>query len=126
MAIWSVKPEFKKSLIERLYFVKGDNRFMVETGWRGGEFHVTTPDDTPPELEPGVDIYNCGYEAELVETFDGCWEDHDYDDCDEETEEQLKQFFEDGNSWLDLEEHGWIQDECEMIIDCEMEITKVE
>ena len=126
MITWSVKPEFKKSIIERNYMRKGDNVVMVETGWRWGEFHVYTEDDNPPSLEPGVDIYNCGYETELVETDDGRWEDHDFDDCDEETQEWLEEFFEEGNSWLDLEEHGWSQDECEMIIDCEMIIEKVE
>lgn len=126
MATWKVEPTFKKSVIERNYMRKGDNVVMVETGWRWGEFLVFTEDDEPPKLEAGVDIYNCGYETELVETTDGCWEDHDFDDCDEETQTWLEEFFEEGNSWLDLEEHGWSQDECEMIIDCELEITKVE
>lgn len=126
MATWKVEPTFKKSVIERNYMRKGDNVVMVETGWRWGEFLVFTDDDEPPKLEAGVDIYNCAYETELVETNDGCWEDHDFDDCDEETQTWLEEFFEEGNSWLDLEEHGWSQDECEMIIDCELEITKVE
>jgi hypothetical protein len=47
------------------------------------------------------------------------------DDCDEETQEWLEEFFDEGNSWLDLEEHGWMQDECEMIIDCDLEITRI-
>ena len=126
MATWKVEPTFKKSVIERNYMRKGDNVVMVETGWRWGEFLVFTEDDEPPKLEAGVDIYNCNYETELVETNDGCWEEHDFDDCDDETQTWLEEFFEEGNSWLDLEEHGWSQDECEMIIDCELEITKVE
>jgi hypothetical protein len=126
MTTWSVKPEWKKSIIERNYLAKGDNRLMVETGWRWGEFHVYTEDDTPPKLESGVDIMNCEYEAELIETSDGCWEEIDYDECDPETEEWLQNFFEEGNSWLDLEEHGWSQYECEYIIDSDMLIEKVE
>jgi len=126
MATWSVKPVWKKSIIERNYVVKGDDTVIIETGWRWGEFHVYTEDDNPPNLEPGVDIYSCGYEAELVETNDGCWEEHDMDDCSPETQEWLEEFFEEGNSWLDLEEHGWYNDECEMIIDCEMEITRID
>ena len=125
MAVWSVKPDWKKSIIERNYLVKDGNRVMVETGWRWGEFHVTTDDDNPPNIEAGVDIYNCGYDAELVETNDGCWEEHDFDDCDEETQEWLEEFFEE-NSWLDLEEHGWSHDECEMIIDCDLIIEMIE
>lgn len=125
MAEWSVKPTWKKSILERNYLSKGDNRVMVETGWRWGEFTVYTEDDNPPNIESGVDIYDCGYESELVETSDGCWEEHDMDECDEETQEWLEEFFDEGNSWLDLEEHGWSQDECEMIIDCDLEIRKI-
>jgi hypothetical protein len=124
MATWKVEPTFKKSVIERNYLTKDGNTVMVETGWRWGEFLVYTDDDNPPNIESGVDIYDCDYETELVETFDGCWEDVDYDDCDDETREWLEEFFEE-NSWLDLEEHGWSQDECEMIIDCDLKITKV-
>lgn len=126
MTTWKITPQYKKSVIERNYLIKDENRIMVETGWRWGEFHVHTEDDNPPVLESGVDIYNCGYESELVETDDGCWEDIDDSECDEETQEWLAEFFDEGNSWLDLEEHGWSQDECEMIIDCEMNIEKVE
>lgn len=125
MATWSVKPTWKKSIIERNYLTKDGNTVMVETGWRWGEFTVYTDDDNRPDIEAGVDIYNCEYETELVETSDGCWEEVDYDDCDDETREWLEEFFEEGNSWLDLEENGWSQDECEMIIDCDLEITRI-
>jgi hypothetical protein len=126
MVLWSVTPKFKKSVIERNYLTKDGNTIMVETGWRWGEFQVTTEDDKPPVLQEGVNLYDSGYDVELIETSDGCWEDYDYDGCDEETQAWLEEFFDEGNSWLDLEEHGWIQDECQMIIDCDMEITKVE
>jgi hypothetical protein len=125
MAEWSVKPTWKKSIIERNYLSKDSNTVMVETGWRWGEFTVYTEDDNPPKLEAGVDMYCCGYESELVETTDGCWEEVEYDECDDETREWLDEFFEEGNSWLDLEEHGWTQDDCEMIIDCDLEITRI-
>lgn len=125
MATWKVEPTWKKSVIERNYLTKGSNTVMVETGWRWGEFLVYTDDDNPPEIESGVDIYNCDYETELQETWDGCWEEVDYDECDDETREWLEEFFEEGNSWLDLEENGWSQDECEMIIDCELKMTKL-
>ena len=119
MAIWTIKPAWKKSLIERNYLTKDDNTVMIETGWRWGEFTIETEDHNPPVLEPGVDLYNCEYEVELVEASDGCWEEVDTDECDGETKEWLEEFLED-NSWLDLEEHGWVQDECEMIIDCDI------
>lgn len=125
MATWTLKPSVKKSLIERQYMRKGENVLMVETGWRGGEFTVHTEDDTPPVIEEGADLYNCDYETEMVETWDGCWEDHDMDECDEETQEWLEEFLED-NSYFDLEEHGWIFEDSEMILDCEPIIERVE
>lgn len=125
MAVWSVTPQWKKSIIERQEWVNGDNRFIYETGWRWGEFHVYTDDDNPPDLKPGVDIYNCDYETELVECTDGCWDECDYDECDEETREFLEGFLEE-NSVFDLEEHGWYNGDTEMIIDCEMNIEMVE
>jgi hypothetical protein len=126
MATWSVKPNWKKSIIERNYLIKDGNTVMIETGWRWGEFHVYTDDDNPPKIEAGVDLYDCDYEVEMIETEDGCWEEHDMDKCDDETTEFLEEFFDEGNSWLDLEENGWTQTECEMIIDCDLIIEKVE
>ena len=126
MSVWSIKPEWKKSIIERQHLTKDGNTLVIETGWRWGEFHITTEDDNPPVLEEGVDLFDCGYDCELVETNDGCWEDHDYDDCDDETQEWLENFFDEGGSWLDLEEHGWTINDCQMRIDCDMLIEKVE
>ena len=126
MAVWSVKPQWKKSIIERQEWIKDDQRFIYETGWRWGEFHVYTDDDTPPNLEAGVDIFNCGYETEMIETNDGCWDEYDFDECDEETIEWLENFFEEGNSVFDLEEHGWYCGDTEMIIDCDMDIEMIE
>ena len=125
MATWSVKPQWKKSIIERNHLTKDGQTLVVETGWRWGEFHVYTEDDTPPNLEPGVDMFSCGYDSEMIETNDGCWEEYDYDDVDEETRTWLEEFFEEGNSWLDLEEHGWVNLDGEMIFDCDLLIEKV-
>ena len=125
MASWRVSPLWKKSIIEYNHMIKDDNEFIVETGWRGGSFYVYTDDDNRPNLEPGVDILNCGYESEMIETFDGCWEEHHYDDCDDETREWIEEFVEE-NSIFDLEEHGWNTCDCEMFIECELEITKDE
>lgn len=126
MTLWSVKPEWKKSIFERNYLVKDENRVMIETGWRWGEFTVETEDDNPPNIEAGVDIHDCGYKSELVETSDVFWEEIDADDCDVETSEWLNEFFDEGNSWFDLEEHGWIHDECEMIINCDLIIERLD
>jgi len=127
MAVWSVKPDWKKSIIERQIWTKeGVAGYIgIETGWRWGEFHVTTEDDTPPDLVAGVDIYNCDYECELVSLDDGCWEESDIDVQDEELRNELETFLED-NSVHDLEELGWCCDDTEMTIDCDMIIEMIE
>ena len=118
MAVWKIEPSWKKSIIERMYFSKDSNTLVVETGWRWGSFECETEDENIPKIESGTDLWCCDYEVELIETWDGCWEDHDMDDCDEETTEWLEEFLEE-NSVFDLEEHGWVNHESEMIIDCD-------
>ena len=125
MALWKLVPSCKKSLIERMYHKKDGSRLMVEFGWRWGEFTVETEDDKEPLIESGTNLWDCKYNVKMVELTDGCWEDHDYDGCDEEATEWLENFFEEGNSYLDLEEHGWDQIDAEMIIDCDPEFIKL-
>ena len=125
MALWSIKPTWKKSIIERCYFYKDNNTFMVETGWRWGEFTCETEGDSEPDITSGTDLYNCDYDVEMVELNDGCWEETDTFGCDEETTKWLEEFLEE-NSYLDLEEHGWTQGDTEMILDCDPEFDKLE
>jgi hypothetical protein len=125
MALWRLVPSCKKSLIERMYYKKDGSRLMVEFGWRWGEFTVETKDDKEPLIESGTNLWDCEYKVKMVELTDGCWEDHDYDGCDEEAAAWLENFFEEGNSYLDLEEHGWDQIDAEMIIDCDPEFRKL-
>jgi hypothetical protein len=61
----------------------------------------------------------------MIEMNDGCWEEHDMDECDEETREWLEEFLEE-NSWMDLEEHGWTNTESECIIDCDPSIERID
>ena len=125
MALWKLVPSCKKSLIERMYYKKDGSRLMVEFGWRWGEFTVETEDDKEPLIESGTNLWDCKYNVKMFELTDGCWEDHDYDGCDEEATEWLENFFEEGNSYLDLEEHGWDQIDAEMVIDCDPEFIKL-
>ena len=126
MVVWSVKPVYKKSIIERQTWENGGESFVFETGWRWGEFLVYTDDETPPKLEEGVNIFNCDYDTELVSTDDGCWEDYDFDECSAETVEKLEAYFEEGGSMFELEDEGWYNSETEMIINCDMTIERVD
>jgi len=125
MAEWSIKPTWKKSLVETIHFYKDDKRIAVETGWRWGEFSCITEDDTPPVIEEGTDLYNCDYDVELVETDDGCWTSYEFFGFTEEEEQEMEEWL-DENSFFDLEEDGWICGDTEMVIDCEPEITRVD
>lgn len=126
MALWKIEPSWKKSIIERQYYHNGDNTVMIETGWRWGEFECETEDENVPTISAGDNLWDCGYSVEMLETWDGCWEEHDMDECDDETREWLEEFFEE-NSWLDLEEQeGWTQGDNEMIIDCDPIFTRLD
>jgi hypothetical protein len=118
MALWKIEPTFKKSLLERCYYFKDGKTMMIETGWRWGEFTCETVDDNPPTIVAGDDLYSCGYDVELQECTDGCWEEHEFIGFTEEEEEAMIEWL-DENSWLDLEEEGWSQGDTEMIIDCD-------
>jgi hypothetical protein len=117
MAQWRITPVGKNQLLKENYRSKVIILLIIETGWRWGDFETETEDEDIPEIESGTDLWNCDYHVELVETFDGCWEEHYTDECDEETQQWLEEFLGD-NSYFDLEEHGWNCGDTEMIIDC--------
>ena len=127
MAQWIIHPSWKKSIVERNYLRKGDNVLMAETGWRWGSFEVETEDENVPSISAGDDLYDCGYDVQMIETSDGCWEENDFDDCDDETRQWLEEFFEEGNSWYELEDSGeWQQHASEMILDCDPIFERVD
>lgn len=125
MAKWKIEPTVKKSVIDFDYYVNGNNKLQVETGWRWGSFYVYTKDDNPPVFDPEVSIYNQGYEVELIETTDGCWTENDYSECDQEAREFLSEFLED-NDIFDLENEGWELTDSETFITCDLDIEMVE
>jgi hypothetical protein len=125
MATWKLEPTWKKSLREVMYFYKDDKCITVETGWRWGEFTCETEGDEPPVIKEGIDLYSQGYDIEMQYCDDGCWEDYDFDGFTDEEEQEMREWLEE-NSFLDLEEEGWNLDETEFIMDCEVDIEKVE
>lgn len=125
MATWKIEPTWKKSVVEKQYWTKGDSTVVHEIGWRWGEFFIETKDDETPELDldGDFDILECGYDCQNWSTDDGCWEDTDYD-MSSEQQEELELFLED-NSVYDLEEDGWVMTECQMWITCPITMEKV-
>ena len=124
MAIWKIEPTYKKSVIERTYMHKDGKEITEEIGWRWGEFTCETEDDEPPLIEEGTDLFNCDYDVEMQETTDGCWEERDFEGFTQEEQEEMEEWLDENSSW-ELEENGWLMGDCEMIIDCDLEIRKL-
>lgn len=126
MTIWKVEPTWKKSLSEIQYWTKDGKTIVYEEGWRWGTFYYETEGDDPPFIEEGDDLF-CIENAELIDwsTDDGCWSDYTFQGMTEEEEEKLNEYFEENNIY-DLEEDGWVNSETEMILGCDVSITKEE
>ncbi|MFN9956801.1 MAG: hypothetical protein ACK55I_27180, partial [bacterium] len=103
---WKVTPTYKKSILERNVWVKGDQEIIQDVWWRWGEFFVSTETDQPPVIEAGDDLMSGDYVLEDWSTDDATSEDLTYE-CDEETEQQVQEFLDEGNSIYDLAEEGW-------------------
>ena len=118
---WIIEPTEKKSVVDVEYYVKGNNKLRVETGWRWASYYVYTEDNNPPKFESHANIYDFGYKVELIETFDNCWTENDDSECDEESQEWLSEFLED-NSVFDLESEGWDLEDTETYFTCDFDI----
>ena len=125
MAVWKIEPTYKKSIVERTHWHKGDKTIVVEVGWRWGEFTCETEDDNPPEIKEGDDLFDCGYDVQMEYCDDGCWEDREYEGFTEEDRQSMEEFLCE-NSMFDLESDDWICGDTEMIIACEPSIERIE
>ena len=125
MARWNIQPSYKKSVIERTHFYKEGKSIIIETGWRWGEFICETEDDNPPLIENGTDLFDCGYEVELQECFDGCWEEREFYGFTEEEQSAMEEWLDENSAW-DLESEGWDFGDSEMIMGCDPVIERVE
>lgn len=112
MATWKVTPEWKKSVIETQHWSKEGvaGYITYQIAWRFGEFFVES--DNEPEIDDSTNLLEL---SEDWSTEDGCWEEAEYDLADPAIEEEVRTIVEEG-SIFDLEEHGWVMDECEITI----------
>lgn len=124
MAVWKVTPTWKKSIVERNYWTKGNDEVTHEIGWRWGEFFFES-DDEPSDLKDGdFNVFDCGYDLIDFSTDDGCWEETDISIEDEDEYDNVSEFLAE-NSVYDLEESGWSCNDSEMWIQCECEVEEV-
>lgn len=125
MATWTVSTQDKKSVEEQEIWTKDGTIIRRVTGFRWGTFGVTTEDDDPPEFQlastPGgsddldsINMYDCGYDSELVSLDDGWYGDIVFpEDMDAEEQERLTELWEE-DSYDGWEQDGWYLDETEV------------
>jgi len=131
MATWEVSTTEKKSVEEHELWQKDDMVIRRISGFRWGTWIITTEDDDPPELDqsegPGADsvnMYDCGYDSELVSLDDGWYGDVIWpDDMSEEERDRLDELWEE-EGYSGWEEEGWVQYETECWAAGPLEITK--
>ena len=128
MATWKVEPTYKKSVVERAFWVKDGKTIINEIGWRWGEFTIETEDDEPPSIDEDTDLFHADFEVSDFSTTDGCWEENEFEgDWSEEEQEEMENRLSDGEiSVYELEDEGWVCNESELYITCDVTITKVE
>lgn len=124
MYTWKVKPKFPKAVIEKQYWSKEKKILIYEVGYRGGEFLVYTEEDVQPLLHKGIDLNHSLYKSKLIEIYDACWQNYDFENFDEIDREWVEDFL-DFRKVKDLKKFGWECSYLEMIINSQMEIEKV-
>ena len=138
MAYWNVSPADKKSIEEHELWQKDDLVIRRITGWRSGNWYVTTSDEKEPEFEKvatpfgtldkdSVNMNDCCEnnieDVEMLETWDGWYSDVIWpDDMDDEERERLEQLWDD-DSYSAWEEDGWINYETEMWVWGDLDVT---
>jgi len=129
---WTVSTYYKKSIEEVEHFTKDGMEIVHRIGWRSGSWTVYTNNDNLPEFEfdyvPGgdgtkdsIDMYNCNYnnieEVEMIETWDGCYEDMEWpDDIDADEQTAIEEAVDEGDYFSALQDNDWLDGETEMWI----------
>jgi hypothetical protein len=122
MAMWKITPKYKKSVVEKSFWSKGDKTIINEIGWRWGEVVIETEDDEMPEIDEDTNLFD--FEIVDFSSDDGCWEDNEYIGFTDEEQETMEDFLTE-NSTFDLESEGWVSVESELYMTCEVDIERI-
>jgi hypothetical protein len=122
MAMWKITPKYKKSVVEKSFWSKGDKTIINEIGWRWGEVVIETEDDEMPEIDEDTNLFD--FEIVDFSSDDGCWEDNEYIGFTDEEQETMEEFLTE-NSTFDLESEGWVSVESELYMTCEVDIERI-
>lgn len=131
---WIVRTADKKSVEEHEYWFKDGKEIIRITGFRWGEWVVTTNDDKEPQFEFAVNgdekaiemnnqFQNNNIEnVQLNELDDGWYGDVVWpEDMSQEERDRLEELWEE-DSYSGWEEDGWVQDETECWVFCDLNI----
>jgi hypothetical protein len=123
---YKVSNKYKKSYveIEELYNRDTEDTITYETGWRSGTWEITPQDSDEVEMlkeamEDDYDdtLYPGSFnESEMIESWDGCWDDWDFSGVKSKSDEELEEFQElvqeEGVSYLLDNGYDTIDTEC--------------
>lgn len=101
---YQVSNKYKKRYVEYEYLKNYDTDDVVciETGWRGGNWFITPQEEHEVEMlvEAMADDFedelemNDFSEAEMIDSWDGCWDDWDWTGYKSKEGEELEEFIE--------------------------------
>jgi hypothetical protein len=133
MATWKVSTTQKKSVEEHELWKKDDMVIRIINGFRWGTWTVETEDDELPELDQSegpsadsVNMYDCGYDSDLISLDDGWYFDIIWpDDMDDDERQRLEEIW-NADGYEGWEAEGLTQYETECWASGPLEITKEE
>jgi len=118
---YSITNKWKKSYVEieefKDYEGQTGDSIKYETGWRSGTWQITPQDQEEvdqlmdAQAEDWEDVLhpNEFQEAEMIESWDGCWDDWDFSGVTSKSDEELEAFeeevMEEGQGWFF--DNGW-------------------
>lgn len=124
---YKVSPRFKKSATETEIFKKDGKTLKHTVVWRWSS--VMTPDN--PDLsgydeEEGINVYDAGWDAELIGSDDGCDEWWEFPEGMGKREQRKieKAWEEEWHSGI--EELGWEQDDTELWYSGPLEVEEIQ
>jgi hypothetical protein len=134
MKEWTVSTMERKTVEEHTHWTKAGIKLVQISGYRSGKWIVQTQDTIEPvfQREPcpfgsadadSVDMYNNGYETELVSLDDGWFDDWEFPATFSEDERAgILKGWESG-SFSFMENEGWVNSETQCWVWGELEIT---
>lgn len=123
---YQVSNKYKKCYVEYEYLKNYDtdpmDTVVIETGWRSGNWFVTPQEEHEVEMlvEAMADDFedelemNDFSEAEMIDSWDGCWDDWDWTGYKSKEGEELEEFIEEvqEEGMFYLLDNGFDTDEC--------------